>query len=225
MKKILSVVLVVALVFAMTASIAEAKDVKDLKLGFILGSREHAFYLKIEEGINAAAADLGFKAIVDESDLQGAIATERIEGMVVEGLDAISLACNEPAACTIAIEQAVSANKPRSLSLNLCNPYNRANQHMVCRRGHRQSQRHDSRWKQYLFLVSAYRLLTLQLCTHQYRKWTAHAGQHRWYLHRLDLWCRQCGKLYVQPWLCRTSTRPDYPTRHPVLQRQHLSGP
>ena len=41
MKKILSVVLVVALVFAMTASIAEAKDVKDLKLGFILGSREH----------------------------------------------------------------------------------------------------------------------------------------------------------------------------------------
>ena len=112
MKKILSVVLVVALVFAMTASIAEAKDVKDLKLGFILGSREHAFYLKIEEGINAAAADLGFKAIVDESDLQGAIATERIEGMVVEGLDAISLACNEPAACTIAIEQADAQGVP-----------------------------------------------------------------------------------------------------------------
>ena len=112
MKKILSVVLVVALVFAMTASIAEAKDVKDLKLGFILGSREHAFYLKIEEGINAAAADMGFKAIVDESDLQGAIATERIEGMVVEGLDAISLACNEPAACTIAIEAADAQGIP-----------------------------------------------------------------------------------------------------------------
>ena len=112
MKKIVSILLVLIMVFAMGAAVAEAKDVKDLKLGFILGSREHAFYLKIEEGINAAAAELGFTAVVDESDLQGAIATERIENMVTDGMDAISLACNEPAACTTAIEAADAQGVP-----------------------------------------------------------------------------------------------------------------
>ena len=112
MKKLVSILLVLVMVLAMGAAVAEAKDVKDLRLGFILGSREHAFYLKIEEGINAAAADLGFTAIVDESDLQGAIATERIENMVTDGMDAISLACNEPAACTTAIEAADAQGVP-----------------------------------------------------------------------------------------------------------------
>ena len=112
MKKIVAILLVAIMVLAMGAAVAEAKDVKDLKLGFILGSREHAFYLKIEEGINAAAAELGFTAVVDESDLQGAIATERIENMVTDGMDAISLACNEPAACTTAIEAADAAGVP-----------------------------------------------------------------------------------------------------------------
>ncbi len=112
MKKIVAILLVAIMVLAMGAAVAEAKDVKDLKLGFILGSREHAFYLKIEEGINAAASELGFTAVVDESDLQGAIATERIENMVTDGMDAISLACNEPAACTTAIEAADAAGVP-----------------------------------------------------------------------------------------------------------------
>lgn len=112
MKKVVSILLVLVMVFAMCAAVAEAKDVKDLKLGFILGSREHAFYLKIEEGINAAAEEMGFTAIVDESNLEGAVATQRIENMVTEGLDAISLACNEPAACTIAIEEADKAGVP-----------------------------------------------------------------------------------------------------------------
>lgn len=61
-----------------------APAVADLKLGFILGSREHAFYCSIEEGINAAAAEMGFEAVVLESDLNGAIASERIENLVVE---------------------------------------------------------------------------------------------------------------------------------------------
>lgn len=112
MKKIVSILLVAIMVLAMGAAVAEAKDVSELKLGFILGSREHAFYLKIEEGINAAAADLGFTAVVDESNLQGAIATERIENMVTDGMDAISLACNEPAACTNAIEAADNQGIP-----------------------------------------------------------------------------------------------------------------
>ena len=112
MKKIVAILLVAIMVLAMGAAVAEAKDPSELKLGFILGSREHAFYLKIEEGINAAAADIGFTAIVDESDLQGAIATERIENMVTDGMDAISLACNEPAACTNAIEAADNQGIP-----------------------------------------------------------------------------------------------------------------
>lgn len=89
-----------------------ALDGSGLKLGFILGSREHAFYLMIEEGINAAAAEMGFDAVVLESELSGAVATERIETLVVDGMDAISLACNEPAGCTNAIEAADAEGVP-----------------------------------------------------------------------------------------------------------------
>ena len=112
MKKIVALFLVMIMVLAMGVCMAEAKAVEDLTLGFILGSREHAFYLSIEDGINAAADELGFTAIVLESELSGAVATERIEGLVVEGVDAISLACNEPAACTNAIEAADAAGVP-----------------------------------------------------------------------------------------------------------------
>lgn len=85
---------------------SSGKDVKDLKLGFILGSREHAFYVTIEQGIMAAAKELGFEAVVLESDLDGAIASERIETLVVDGCDAISLSVNDPTGCTPAIEAA-----------------------------------------------------------------------------------------------------------------------
>jgi len=89
-----------------------APAVADLKLGFILGSREHAFYCSIEEGINAAAAEMGFEAVVLESDLNGAIASERIENLVVEGCDAISLSVNDPTGCTPAIEAADAEGVP-----------------------------------------------------------------------------------------------------------------
>lgn len=94
------------------ASSAETKNASDLKLGFILGSREHAFYLSIEEGINAAAAEMGFEAVVLESELSGAVASERIETLVVDKCDAISLACNEPAGVTNAIETADAEGVP-----------------------------------------------------------------------------------------------------------------
>jgi len=88
------------------------KDVSDLKLGFILGSREHAFYCSIEDGINAAAKDMGFEAVVLESDLDGAIASERIETLTVDGCDAISLSVNDPTGCTPAIEAADAEGVP-----------------------------------------------------------------------------------------------------------------
>lgn len=88
------------------------KDASSLKLGFILGSREHAFYTTIEKGIMAAADEMGFEAVVLESDLKGDIASERIETLVVDGCDAISLACNEPAGVTNAIEAADKEGVP-----------------------------------------------------------------------------------------------------------------
>lgn len=94
------------------AGTGTGKAVSDLKLGFILGSREHAFYLKIEEGINAAAAEMGFEAVVLESELSGSVASERIETLVVDQCDAISLACNEPAGVTNAIEAADAEGVP-----------------------------------------------------------------------------------------------------------------
>lgn len=113
MKKWIALVLALMMIAMVGISVAEgAKDVSELKLGFILGSREHAFYLAIEEGINAAAKDMGFTAVVLESELSGAVASERIETLVVDGMDAISLACNEPAGVTNAIEAADAEGTP-----------------------------------------------------------------------------------------------------------------
>ena len=112
MKKFFAFLLVLVIMSTSFVCVAAAKDVKDLKLGFILGSREHAFYLEIEKGILAAAKEMGFTAVVLESELSGALATERIESLVVDGMDAISLACNEPAACTNAIEAADAEGVP-----------------------------------------------------------------------------------------------------------------
>ena len=113
MKKWVALLLAVLMAATMAGAVAEgAKDVSDLRLGFILGSREHAFYLMIEEGINAAAQDMGFTAVVLESELSGAVATERIETLVVDGMDAISLACNEPAGVINAIETADAEGVP-----------------------------------------------------------------------------------------------------------------
>ena len=109
MKKFMALVLALCMVFAMCA-VAEAEE--PLKLGFILGSREHAFYCSIEDGIKAAAADLGFEAVVLESDLKGDIASQRIEDLVVDNCAAISLACNEPAGCTNAIVAADAEGVP-----------------------------------------------------------------------------------------------------------------
>ena len=98
---------------AADAPAADAPAADDtLKLGFILGSREHAFYCSIEDGIVAAAADLGFEAVVLESDLNGAIASERIETLVVDGCDAISLSVNDPTASTPAIVAADAEGVP-----------------------------------------------------------------------------------------------------------------
>lgn len=119
MKKLLALALCLMMVFALAAC-GQPEDPaggngdagEQLKLGFILGSREHAFYCTIEEGIMAAAADMGFEPVVLESELSGAVASERIETLVVDGCDAISLACNEPAGVTQAIETAVTEGVP-----------------------------------------------------------------------------------------------------------------
>lgn len=95
-----------------TAAAAEVTEAKTLKLGFVLGSREHAFYNSIEDGINAAAEEMGFEAVVLESDLDGAIASERIETLVVDGCDAISLSVNDPTGSTPAIEAADAEGVP-----------------------------------------------------------------------------------------------------------------
>ena len=97
---------------AATEAAPAAKTAADLKLGFILGSREHAFYCNIENGIMAAAEELGFEAVVLESDLNGAIASERIETLVIDGCDAISLSVNDPTASTPAIVAADAEGVP-----------------------------------------------------------------------------------------------------------------
>lgn len=120
MKKILSMVLVVLVALSLVAcnskpasdattessegAAEKTKTASDLKLGFILGSREHAFYCSIEDGIKKAAEEMGFEAVVLESDLDGAVASQRIEDLAVDGCDAISLSVNDPTTSTPTIE-------------------------------------------------------------------------------------------------------------------------
>jgi ribose transport system substrate-binding protein len=116
MKKIVSVLLVAVMVFTLCVWVApqsaSAQENERFTLGFILGSREHMFYVLVEQGILAAAEELGFTPIVLESNLSGAIASERIQQLVVENVDAISLAVNEPAASNVAIEAAHAEGMP-----------------------------------------------------------------------------------------------------------------
>ena len=117
MKKFLSVLLSATLVFGLTAcggskpASADASNPSDdgekqLTLGFIVGSREHVFYNLIEEGINDAAKELGFKAVVLDGELDSNVTSDHISNLVAQGVDAIALSCNDPGGTTPAMEAA-----------------------------------------------------------------------------------------------------------------------
>lgn len=83
---------------------AEAPEA--LKMGFVVGSFEHVFYQLIAEGIEAKADELGIDAIVVDAQLDGSVASDQIQNLTAQGMQAIALSCNDAAGVKPAIEAA-----------------------------------------------------------------------------------------------------------------------
>lgn len=83
-----------------------------LKVGYIVGSREHVFYCLIEEGIKKEAENLGIEAVVLDGNLDGNVTSDHINNLVAQGCDAIALSCNDPGGTTPAMEAANADGVP-----------------------------------------------------------------------------------------------------------------
>lgn len=83
-----------------------------VKVGFIVGSREHVFYTLIEQGIKDTAKTLGIEAVVLDGNLDGNITSDHINNLVAEGCKAVALSVNDPGGTTPAIEAANRAGVP-----------------------------------------------------------------------------------------------------------------
>ncbi len=128
MKKWLALLLATAMLFSLAACASKAPEAsadpaasaapsaetsaEKLKVGFIVGSREHVFYCLIEEGIKEEAEKLGIEAIVLDGNLDGNVTSDHINNLVTEGCDAIALSCNDPGGTTPAMEAADAEGVP-----------------------------------------------------------------------------------------------------------------
>ncbi len=89
------------------ASAAETKALSDLKLAFIVGTENDAFYQSVEAGITAECKKLGIPApTLADQQLDGSVCTDLINNYVAAGYDAVALSCNDPAGTVPALQAA-----------------------------------------------------------------------------------------------------------------------
>lgn len=132
MKRILSIVLCLALVLGVIAGCGNSANApkeidssngasegekqsdedKKLKVGFIVGSREHVFYNIIEESIKNKAKEIGIEALTYDGELDANVQSDHIDNLVAMGVDAIALATVDAAGVGPAIEKADAAGIP-----------------------------------------------------------------------------------------------------------------
>jgi ribose transport system substrate-binding protein len=110
MKK--AVLLALSLVMLCSGLFAGGKKDSGVKVGFIVGSREHVFYTLIERGIKEEAQKLGIQAIVLDGNLDGNVTSDHINNLAAQGVKAIALSVNDPGGTTPAIEAANRAGVP-----------------------------------------------------------------------------------------------------------------
>ena len=85
----------------------ETKDLKDLKLAFIVGTENDAFYQSVEEGIKSQCEKLGIPApTLGDQELDGNKCSDLINNYVGAGYDAVALSANDPAGTMPAIQAA-----------------------------------------------------------------------------------------------------------------------
>lgn len=85
----------------------ETKALSELKLAFIVGTENDAFYQSVEAGITAQCEKLGIPApTLADQQLDGSICTDLINNYVAAGYDAIALSANDPAGTVPALQAA-----------------------------------------------------------------------------------------------------------------------
>lgn len=86
---------------------SDVKDLSELKLAFIVGTENDAFYQSVEAGILAECENQGIpKPILGDQQLDGSVATDLINNYVAAGYDAIALSANDPAGTVPALQAA-----------------------------------------------------------------------------------------------------------------------
>ena len=92
-----------------TEAAGAIKDPADLKLAFIVGTENDAFYQSVEEGITAECKKLGIPdPTLGDQQLDGSVATDLVNNYTAAGYDAIALSCNDPAGTVPALQQAAT---------------------------------------------------------------------------------------------------------------------
>ena len=92
---------------ASEATEGKIKDLSELKLAFIVGTENDAFYQSVEEGIKAKCEELGIPTpTLADQQLDGNICSDLINNYVGAGYDAVALSANDPAGTMPAIQAA-----------------------------------------------------------------------------------------------------------------------
>lgn len=108
-KKIVSAMLATMMVGSLAGSVYadQIKDPAELKLAFIVGTMNDAFYQTVAAGIEAECEALGLaKPTISDQQLDGSICTDLINNYVAAGYDAVALSCNDPAGTVPALQAA-----------------------------------------------------------------------------------------------------------------------
>ena len=89
------------------AASGETKDASELKLAFIVGTENDAFYQSVEEGIKAECEKLGIPApTLGDQELDGNKCSDLINNYVAAGYDAIAFSANDPSGTMPAVQAA-----------------------------------------------------------------------------------------------------------------------
>lgn len=119
-KKVITSVLVGAMLATSFGTIAMAGnsvpleiegDFSDVQWGFIVGSYEHVFYQKVDEGIRLGCEEIGLSEDqydVTDCNLEADKAINAIQNFTANQCNAIALACNDAAGCVPGINEAAA---------------------------------------------------------------------------------------------------------------------
>ena len=114
MKRILGIVLVLALVFAGAVFAAGAKEPKpaEITVGFSLWTMEFTFFQAVEKGVRDACKDLGYRYVMLDQNSDPTKMVQDLNTLVGQKVNGIVVTPVDPGAIGPAVENARKANIP-----------------------------------------------------------------------------------------------------------------